>query len=398
MVDSLKAVASGATDATVPRPPYVRISLLAPFDTQLFKPSLRPGTVRRVGRLPALADTDARVIVVSAPPGYGKTTLVAEWEEIDERQFAWVTVTERENAASGLVAYVIRALHAIEPLEETDLAVLARIDADVTTSLLPRLGSVLERRSRPFVLVLDDVHVLSSTDSDAVVSTLVDHLPPDSKMVLAGRRRPRLRLGRLRASDELFELDAAALALRDDESEMLLHACGLDLTRQAMTALTERTEGWPAGLYLAALSLQASRDVVGAALEYSGNDRFVGEYLRDELLRSVNDDVVAFLLQTSMLERLSGSLCDAVLDRAGSARVLDDLAASNLMILPLDRRGEWYRYHHLLRDVLADELRLRNPEFEKTLNRRASLWFEDVGDHDAAIRHAFAAGDGARAI
>ncbi len=169
-----------------------------------------------------------RVIVVSAPPGYGKTTLVAEWEEIDERQFAWVTVTERENAAPVLAAYVIRALHAIEPLEETDLALLARIDTDVTTSLLPHLGSVLERRSRPFVLVLDDVHVLSSPDSDAVVSTLVEHLPPDSQVVLAGRRRPRLRLARLRASDELFELDAAALALRDDESEMLLCACGLE--------------------------------------------------------------------------------------------------------------------------------------------------------------------------
>ncbi len=147
-------------------------------------------------------------------------------------------------------------------------------------------------------------------------------------------------------------------------------------------------------MYLAALSLQASRDPGGAAFEYSGNDRFVGEYLRDELLRSLDDDVVAFLLQTSVLERLSGSLCDAVLDRAGSARVLDDLAASNLMILRLDRHGEWYRYHHLLRDLLADELRRRNPELEGTLNRRASLWCEDVGDPDAAIRYAFAAGDG----
>ena len=205
-----------------------------------------------MGRLPRLAEIDAGVVVLTAPAGYGKTTLIAEWAQLDERPFVRVTMSERENEACTFADSVIRALGSMRPRDHAYRA-LAR-DQDVGASL-ELLGSVLGQPRNPFVLVLDDVHVLSSPGSDAVVHVLVDHLPRGSQLVLVGRRRSQFHLARLRAQHELFELDAADLAFRDDEAEAMLSDCGVHLSREAITALTERAEGWPAGLYLATLSL-----------------------------------------------------------------------------------------------------------------------------------------------
>jgi LuxR family maltose regulon positive regulatory protein len=379
------------------RDPRVSLRLVAPFDTQLRSAEFSAGMVRRVGRLGMLADRDARVVVVSAPAGYGKTTLLAEWAEVDDRPYAWVSVTERENAVLSLVGYIVRALEAIEPINAHDMSALARIDADINTTLLPSLGVVLERRAQPFVLALDDVHLLKSDDTKRALSALVAHMPVASQLVLSGRDRSPIGLGRLRAASRVSELGAEALALQDDEARTLLSATELDIGDKDIDTIIQRAEGWPAGLYLATLSLQSRRNPVDTVCKFSGTDRFVGEYLRDELLRSLPEETVQFMLQTSVLERLSGAVCDALVGRTDSGAVLEALAASNMMVTPLDAHAEWYRYHHLLRDLLVDELRRRAPRLEAELHLKASFWYEGAGDEDAAIRHACVSGNLERA-
>jgi LuxR family maltose regulon positive regulatory protein len=367
--------------------------VVEPGDTRFGVGAVRAGTVRRVGRLPKLSEIDSTVVVLSAPAGYGKTTLIAEWEEIDERPFVCVTASEPDTTGPRLLDSVVQALTTIGAIDPLPFAAAREGNIDALLALL----AVSEPSSRSFVLVLDDVHHLSGRDSDTAVHALIDHLPPGSQLVIAGRRCSQFHLGRLRAARELVELGAAALALRDDESAALLHACGVDLSEEAVTTLVEHTEGWPAGLYLASISLEQSDDPVDAAIAFSGHDRFVGEYLRDEVSQDLPDDVREFVEQTSVLERLSGPLCDAVVGRAGSAGVLQHLVASNLMVLPLDAHDDWCRLHRLLREMLSGDLRRRDPALHSALHLRASVWWEEREEYDAAVRHAFEGGDTSRA-
>jgi LuxR family transcriptional regulator, maltose regulon positive regulatory protein len=214
---------------------------------------LPPGTVRRVGRLPKLADTNAGVVVLTSPAGYGKTTLLAEWAELDERPFVRVPMGEQENGAQLLVASVVRALATVQSIGHRPFAV-ARDDS--AGASLEILASLLGQRWEPFVLALDDVHYLWSEASNTVLHALVEHLPRGAQLVLAGRRSSQFRLARLRAGHGLFELDATDLAFCYEESETLLTRSGIDLGPDAITALTEQTEGWPAALYLATLALR----------------------------------------------------------------------------------------------------------------------------------------------
>jgi LuxR family maltose regulon positive regulatory protein len=364
-----------------------------PREIKLHRPELRHGVLARPRLASRLRDTDTAVALVVAPPGYGKTTLLAQWTQSVERPYTWLTLTDEDNDGSALLTYLALALDALEPLEPRALAALAVSEADFATIRLPRLGNVLAHRTRPFVLVLDDVHVLRDPRSAAVLELLADQMPVGSRLALAGRNNPPLSLGRMRANGDLLRIGTDELAMNEDEARALLAHAGVDLDGPPLESLVTHVEGWPAGLYLAALALRDAADRVATAERFAGHDRIVAEYLRDEALRAVPDHLRAFLIRSSVLDSLSARVCDAVLERTDSAGILDEIEASNLFLVPLDRRGEWYRYHHLFRDMLRGELHHLDPALEAELHRQASAWWEQHGDIDAALDHARAADD-----
>jgi LuxR family transcriptional regulator, maltose regulon positive regulatory protein len=364
-----------------------------PSEIKLRRPVLRPGVVPRPELTKRLRDSDATVALVVAPPGYGKTTVVSQMTTAAERPFAWLTVTEQDNDPSALLAYLALALDSVESLDPQTFAALAMSEADLVSIRLPRLGNVLAHRSLPFVLVLDDVHLLRDAGSVAVLEQLANQMPAGSQLVLAGRSDQPLSLARMRANGELLRFGADRLAMTPAEARVLLAQAGVVLDGGALESLVLRIEGWPAGLSLAAMALRDADDPAAAAERFAGNDRVVADYLRDEALRAFPDTLREFLVRSSVLDRLSSRLCDDVLERADSARMLEEIEASNLFLVPLDRRGEWYRYHHLFRDMLASELDRLDPAIKTALHARASAWWEKHGDIDAAIDHARATGD-----
>jgi LuxR family maltose regulon positive regulatory protein len=329
---------------------------------------------------------------VTAPAGYGKTTLLAQWGEADGRPFAWVSLDAGDNDPLTLLTYVALALNRVEPLGAPVFSALSKRAPDVDGTVLPRLGHALATRTQPCVLVLDDTHLLVSPQACAVLTTLLQHLPAGSQLVLAGRVEPDLPLGRLRAEAMLFELGAADLAFDTTAAEGLLQHAGVRLTTDEIGVLVERTEGWPAGLYLAALALR-SEGSLAAVEAFVGSDRFVAEYFRNEVLERLSPADARFLRRTSILDRLSGPLCDAVLKTSRSALKLRKLEQSNLFLIPLDRRQAWYRYHTLFAEKLRNRLRAEEPELEPELHRRAAAWCAAHGEPEEAIRHALQADD-----
>jgi LuxR family maltose regulon positive regulatory protein len=371
-----------------------RARQLVPFETKLRPAYLRPGVVPRPGLDDRLgAEPDAALVLVVAPPGYGKTTLLARWSAREGRPVAWISITEADNDPMMLLTYVALALDSIEPLAEEVFAGLSASQADLSSVLLPRLARAVSGCSRPFVFMMDDVHLVQSGGALDTLGTLATHMPMGSQLVIAGRDDPELPVARLRADGRLVRLDTEHLAMTAAEGAALLRAAGVSLEPGAARALVESTEGWPAGLYLAALALREHSAPGEAAERFSGAERFGADYLRDEVLRALPYDVARFLLETSVLERMSGPTCDAVLGGSASGGILEDLARSNLFLVPLDRTGQWYRYHHLFGDMLRAELHRRDPDREHELHLRASSWFEANGDIESAIDHAHAAGD-----
>jgi LuxR family transcriptional regulator, maltose regulon positive regulatory protein len=364
-----------------------------PSEIKLRRPELRPGVVPRPDLTTRLDASDATVALVVAPPGYGKTTLVTQLTAGAEQPFAWLTVTEEDNDPSAFLAYLALALDTIEALDPQTFAALAMSEADLVSIRLPRLGNVLANRSLPFVLVLDDVHLLHSSGSVAVLERLADQMPRGSQLVLAGRSDPPLSLPRMRANGDLLQIGPDSLAMSEPEAQMLLEHAGVELDGRTLESLVVQIEGWPAGLYLAAIALRESDNPAAAAERFAGHDRLVAEYLHDEALRTFPVELREFLVRSSVLDRLSARVCDAVLERADSDRMLDQIEASNLFLVPLDRRGEWYRYHHLFRDMLGGELDRLDPSIKSALHARASTWWEQHGDIDAALHHARAEGD-----
>jgi LuxR family maltose regulon positive regulatory protein len=373
-----------------------RMRALAPFDVKLHVPPIRSGIVARTALLDR-ARAGEPVVVISAPAGYGKTTLLSQWARADDRPFAWLTLTEGDNDLAVLVAYLIRALDAADPLPTEVLASFAAPGADGPTVLLPRLGRVILQRPTPFVLALDDVHVLSNPDCRSALGVLASHLPEGSQLALASRQDPPLARARLRTRGTLVEIRAEDLALTPEEGATALRGSGVVLDDDAVDLLVERTEGWAAGIYLAALSVRDVDDAQSAAARFSGDHRMVAEYLRDELIDVLPDDVLEFLTRTSLLGYLDGPGCDAVLERTDSWAVLEELARSNLFVVPLDAVGELYRYHHLFAELLQVELRRREPDLVPILHARASHLFEARGQAKFAIRHARLSGDVPRA-
>ncbi len=362
--------------------------------SKLRRPLVRHGTVRRSPLVERLANGDRRPIVsVVAPPGYGKTTVLAQWAERNGQSFAWVSVDERDNDPKVLLTYVAQALDAVEPIDERVFDALASPGSSVPGSVLPRLGSAFSSMTTPVALVLDDVHMLRNRECQAALSVLADHVPGGSRLALAGRSRPPLRVARLRAEGRVLEIGPGDLSLTQDEAFLLLRNADIAVAEEDVTELHRRTEGWPAGLYLAALYLREGGPLASAAVSFGGDDRLVTEYMESEFLARISRRRRTFLTRTAVLERMSGSLCDAALERTGSAGVLADLERSNLLLVPLDRRGQWYRYHHLFRDMLLAELHRLEPGLIPVLHRRAAQWHERNGDPAQALEYWMKAGE-----
>jgi LuxR family transcriptional regulator, maltose regulon positive regulatory protein len=357
-------------------------------------PFIRPGIVRRPEVVADIrASSTASVVALAAPPGYGKTTLLVDWTEEDDRPFAWVSVDEGDNDPRVLLAHIAVALDRIEPIDERVFAALRSRRANIPATVLPSLAASFATRITPVVLVLDDVDRLTNVRSTNAVLALISSVPAGSQLAVSGRALTELPLPRLRADGRLVEFGARDLAFDVASAQQLLHGVGVDVSIEEAARITDATEGWPVGLYLAGLSLRAQRPARVPAITFTGDDRYVADYVRSELLTRVQPDRLRFLTRTSILERLCGPLCDAVAGRKGSAKVLQAMEESNLLVIPLDRRREWFRYHHMLRDVLRLELRSREPEQITSLHRVASEWFEHNGLLEDAMEHARLAED-----
>jgi LuxR family maltose regulon positive regulatory protein len=359
----------------------------------------REGLVRRPRLLKELIGGSATpLVLLVAPAGYGKTSLLAEWAAQDTRASMWLSLEPWHDDPLALLQAIVSGLEELAPVdprlrETLDEPGSARGLASKASSLvLSLLAAELESRIHPLVLIIDDVQALSSSDALQVLATVAEHLPLASQLVLASRARPVLPLGRLRAHGALLELGADELAMTRSEASSLLRAAGIRVRAAEVDTILRRTQGWPAGLCLAALCAREEGDSSGALARFAGDDRVVADYLRDEFLSGLSREDVDFLLATSILEELSGPPCDAVLARTGSARVLDRLAQSGVPLRSLDRSGERYRCHPLLRDMLLAELQ-GQPECAASLHLRACAWHRARRELDSALAHAIAAGD-----
>ena len=357
-------------------------------------PPTRPGAVHRTSLIERLTREVSRPVVsVVAPAGYGKTTLLAQWAERSRQAVAWVSVDELDNDPKVLLTYVAEALNAVEPVGERVFDALASPASSVPGSVVPRLGSAFASMISPVMLMLDDVHLLRNAECRAALSVLADHVPGGSQLVLAGRTEPPVRIPRLRAEGRLTEIGPGDLSLTAADAASLLRAAGLVLGEEDVAELHQRTEGWPVGLYLAALYLREGGSPQGAAASFGGDDRFVSEYVDSEFLARISSSQRVFMTRTAVLERMSGPLCEAVLGVPASAAALTDLARSNLLLVPLDHRGEWYRYHHLFRDLLLAELERREPGLAPALRRRAAAWYLEHDLPEKALEYSILAGD-----
>ncbi len=347
----------------------------------------RPSLVDRLAR-----DHSRPIVSVIAPPGYGKTTLLSEWAERSGQAFAWVSVGEMDDDPKVLLTYIAAALDAVEPVSGRVFDALASPVSSVPGSVVPRLGSAFWSMTVPVVLVLDDVHLLHNHDCRAALSVLADHVPAGSRLVLAGRDEPPLRIARLRAEGRILEIGPSDLALTRAEAAELLRYAEVTLSEDDVAALHQRTEGWPVGLYLAALHLREGGSPGTAAVRFGGDDRLLSEYMESELLTRVSERHRVFLTRTAVLERMSGPLCEAELELPEAAATLTELARSNLLV-PLDRRGQWYRHHHLFRDLLLAELERLEPGLTPVLRRRAAGWCLRNDLPEEALEYSIAAGD-----
>jgi LuxR family transcriptional regulator, maltose regulon positive regulatory protein len=357
------------------------------------EPALRRGFVRRpaiVNRL--LGAADASLALIVAPAGYGKSTLLAEWATSDERPFVWVTFTPRTRDVATVASSISEAFAGIGWVDTGAPARVSR-EAGGELAALESLMCFLDRGGRRFVLVLDDAHNTQARVVKPVVSALLDRIGSGSQIALATRVEPPLPIGRLRAHRRLVEVRTDDLAMVPAEAAALLKMAGLELEFGAVQALSVQTEGWPAGLYLAALSLRDEDDMVAGIKEFDGDHRLVADYFRDELLTGLSPKLKRFLIHSSVLDDLSGPICDAVLESSGSAAALTELERAQRMLVALDHSQERYRCHGLFRAMLRAELRRSDPDLEQRLHERASRWLEGRGDADGAISHAVAAGN-----
>jgi LuxR family maltose regulon positive regulatory protein len=367
-------------------------------ETKLYLPRPRRAVVVR----PRLSErlnrgAESRLTLIAAPAGFGKTTLLSGWLAApgdEQRSVAWLSLEESDGRPGVFWTYAIAALRTVVPgVGAGALVLLQSAGAPIETvlaTLLNELGAV----PNDIYLVLDDYHLADGPDVQAGMVFLLEHLPPRIHLVISSRADPALPLARLRARGELVEVRAADLRFTLDEvADYLNEVSGPALTENDIAALAGRTEGWIAALQLAALSMRGRTDVAGFIAGFAGDDRYIVDYLVEEVLGRQPDDVREFLMQTSILDRLSGPLCDAVTGQRGGKARLESLDRANLFVIPLDDSRRWYRYHHLFADVLRARLLDEHPEDVTDLHRRASRWYDRNGDPAPAVRHALSAGD-----
>ena len=365
--------------------------------TKLFIPPLRPNLVPRPQLLERLNQglyLGHKLSLISAPAGFGKTTLISAWIAACGRPAAWLSLDEGDNDPTRFLTYLVAALQQIsEEIGEKSLAVL-HSPQSLTESILTPLLNEITAFQDDFILVLDDYHLIDTQAVDDVLTFLLAHLPPQMHLAIATREDPQLPLARLRARGQLTELRANDLRFTPAEAAGFLNqVMGLNLSAQEIAALEIRTEGWITGLQLAAISMRGRADSASFIKAFTGSHQFVLDYLVEEVLQRQHELVRSFLLQTSILNRLSSPLCDAVTGQENGKAMLEALERSNLFVVPLDDKRHWYRYHHLFADVLQARLMDEQPNQVPILHRRASAWFECNGSPSDAIDQALAAKD-----
>ena len=378
-----------SSETTLPEPSDL------PLET---KPNPHIGELAAVPRVALLDYLEASgmtpVAAIIAPPGYGKTTLLAQWAQRDPRPFGWLAIEQQDNDPAVLLRNMATALHRIEAIARPLLSALESSGRSILETVLPQLGSALSARAKPAVLVLDDVHLLQNWDCLEAVAALIEYLPPGSQFAIASRGEPPLPFARLRAERRVVELGADDLAMNRQEAGSLLENTDVDASVVDVAELVRRTEGWPVALHLASLSLRSRS---GKRIVLGGDDRFLADYLQLTVLSRLPSRLVSFLTRAAVLDRMSGPLCDAVLERTGSANLLESLERSNLLVIPLDRRRHWYRFHQLFRELLRTRLERREPTLARELTDRAAEWYERNHLPETAIEYAMAAGDRDRA-
>ena len=380
--------------------------------TKLYIPPPRSKIVLRprlIERLNEGLSASCKLTLISAPAGFGKTTQVSEWIASCGQPVAWLSLDEGDNDPTRFLIYLVAALQTIAAnIGAGALVVLQSHQPPSTESILTILLNDVTTIPDNFVLILDYYHVIDSKPVDEAITFLLEHLPPHMHLVIASREDPHLPLARLRARGQLTELRAANLRFTPAEAaEFLNQVMGLNLSVEDIAALENRTEGWIAGLQLAALSMQGHKDTTSFIKSFTGSHHFVLDYLVEEVLGQQSESVRTFLLRTSILGRLCGPLCDAVLHgeygptpSASGQETLEYLEHANLFIVPLDNERRWYRYHHLFADLLRQLLHAlypHQPDSVAQYHIRASQWYEDNALQIEAFRHAAAANDIERA-
>lgn len=386
--------------APSPRAPP-RHAALPLIESKLQVPVLHPIRLERPVLLRRLDDATARrLTIVAAPTGYGKTTALASWAGQSEQPVAWVSLDVGDNDLGRYLTYIVTALaRATDVNADQAMRTLRRSLGKLWNDVLAHLFRALGRLESPVVLVLDDYQRIGERACHAVTKAIVDQAPPCVRVVISSRRDPPLPVGLLRARGDLSEIRADDLRFSDAEAGQLLNdLLGLGLDDDLVAQLTARAEGWPAGLYLAALSLAAAPDPRAFVTSFAGSNRHVVEYLATEVVGGLPVAEQLFLLETSILDRLSAPLCDAVRGADDSAAYLALVLRTNLFLTPLDPQGEWYRYHRLFAEVLRSELARRRPSDVPELHRRAAAWHEAHGNLEETVYHALGAGDEAFAV
>lgn len=345
----------------------------------------------------------AKLVLVEAPAGFGKSSLVLQWRAspAEGRQFAWVSADSRDNDFARFWWHLISALQRASPeLEARDL--LSRLlphAADLQESLLPMLENELATLSAPVVLVIDDYHLISNPECHEQMAFLLTHLPPTAQIVLITRVDPPLPIGRLRAAGDLVEIKMPELRFTATEAGEVVRAVSdVQLDDADLDVLLERTEGWPAGIYLAALSLRGQPSPSRFVRQFSGGNRFITEFLVEEVLSDQPRQIMEFLCRTAILDRFTPALCDAVVGSSNAAGIIDVLERENLFLIALGDDRHWYRYHRLFGYTLRSLLMETEPDNVPALHARASRWYRRRGSAEEAITHALAAGDTAGAI
>jgi LuxR family maltose regulon positive regulatory protein len=372
------------------------------LETKLYVPKSRSGLVSRPRLIEHLrVAAERKLTLVIGPAGFGKTTLLAEWisdRASGNRAAGWVSLDPTENDPALFVAYVTRALQKIRADVGTHAISLLQSPEPPMEAVLTTLINEISGLDFDFFLVLDDYHVIDAAPVHAALTFLLDHLPPRMHVVLASRSDPPLPLARLRARGELAEVRVAELRFTLEEASAFLNqVMALDLSATDTATLEQRTEGWITGLKLAALSMKGRQDVRGFVDAFAGDNRYIAEYLVEEVLNAEPERTRRFLKATAILDRLSGPLCDAVTAEAGSQALLESLDRRGLFVVALDERREWFRYHHLFADVLQAQSVREDPDRARTFHLRASAWYEEHDSPAAAVRHALAGGDLERA-